>query len=520
MHTEGELVLSPPHISVEQKLQQTVEQFTFRSLSQEQDTLIRASIDGQDVLGILPTGGGKSACFQIPGIIMRQKTLVISPLIALQEDQVSALRKIGVKAFALHSNMDESRKQAVHFYFRNAPRDEPSFLYLSPELLMTEMFHERFDVVNFERLAVDEAHCVSTWGNSFRPDYQRIKLATMRLSIKQCSAYTATVDPRIEADIKKRIPLRPGFLRVAADPMRPNLNLRTQNPLKGMRAYQKGRGMKKFECLLSSLRVPEYEGPSIVYFSSRDEAFNVYDRFKCMSEVVNKKTHSFYLFHANLPYEDKQEALKGFRDDDDPLVFATSAFGMGINRADVRQIIHYSTPITLIDYAQQIGRGGRDGLPALCTTFHDPYTYFDREVDRAEFLTPKYDFVEKTLLKLQKIVASMPVAKRKKYNLQTFIRKTQIFLEQKGEMEQYLIDRYIERIMISVAILQNAGCIREGMNGIEVSDIVPNSPRHLKLIEKTEMQRRMQVREKQRVDEFFKTPEIDQRKLWDILRQD
>lgn len=491
--------------------------FNYDRLSPEQDTIIRAAIARHDVLGVLPTGGGKSACFQIPGIVTRDRTLVVSPLIALQEDQIAALRKLGIKAFALHSNMDESRKQAVHYYFKSAPRDEPSFLYLSPELLMTEMFHSRFDSVGFSRIAVDEAHCVSTWGNSFRPDYQRIRVATMRLNISHCSAFTATVDPRIEADIRKRTPLRKGYLRVASDPMRPNLELQLKNPVGHIRSGAKGRRWIKFQALIDTLGASGYAGPSIVYFSSRDEALYVYDRYATMGGTGWRGTP--YLFHSTLPYDDKRDALTGFRKDERPIVFATSAFGMGINRSDVRQIIHYSTPITLIDYAQQIGRGGRDGLPALCTAFHDRYEYESRLSERIQFLTPDYDFVERVHERLYKQLEKLSPAKRRGFNVQSFARRVQAMIERDDTVPEYQARRYLDKMNVSLAILQRVGYIHEGEKGLTLHAIEHGSPRHLALIEKTEMYRRMQERESARIAEFFSENELDQRKLWEILKR-
>lgn len=508
---------APPY---EEDLVAAIRQFRYDSLSGTQEKVIRANIEGRHTLAIMPTGGGKSACYQIPGVVTQERTLVISPLIALQEDQIAGLRELGIMAFALHSGMDEAKKQAVHYYFKYGPKDEASFLYLSPELLMTEMFHERFDSAGFYRLAVDEAHCVSTWGNSFRPDYQRIRVAAQRLDIPHCSAYTATVDPRIEKDIEKRIPLDSNFLRVAADPMRPNLKISITNPAQGLRPGQRGKGVRRLNALLDLLVVPEFMGTTIVYFSSRGGAVDAYFSYRDMSSAFGRKFHTPYLFHRMLPHEAKQEALKGFRKDIQPIIFATSAFGMGINRADVRQIIHHDTPISLIDYAQQIGRGGRDGLPALCTTFHDKELFLTREEAKVDKRIPKFEFVERTHTNLLKVLRNIKPENRSKYNVQSFIKRLQILLEKSGDMTQATMDKILQKTMTSLAILQNIGVIEETNTGLKVHRIVHGSGQHLKLLEKTEMQKRMEVREKQRLAEFFGNPDADQALLWELLQKE
>lgn len=500
-------------------LQNALSLYSFTHFTPEQEELIRASVQGRDVLGVLRTGNGKSACYQVPGIILRQRTLVISPLIALQENQVRELRDLGIKAWALHSNMDDARKGAVRHYYKVAKSDEPSFLYISPELLLTEMFHETFDHVGFNRLAVDEAHCCSTWGDSFRPDYQRIAVASRRLKIPHCSAFTATVDKKIEADIRKRIPLRPDFLKVSEDPMRPNLKIAFERML-GSNNTRNPRALfwERFGMLTRQLKDPRYEGPVIVYWNSKDGVTRLYDRIRHNGMFLRETGYTPYVFHADLPYEDKAAALSGFLNDAKPLVIATSAFGMGINRKDVRQIIHYRRPRMLIEYAQQIGRGGRDGEPALCTTFIGTSDNDEFELERVSWDAPTYEGIERVLTNLRRSVGRIvdPV-RRRRYNISSF--RTWMVKHIK-ESEQILNkSTYETRFLTSLALLQRVNLIQETKDGLVVHDIEPGGVKQKKLIELTMMHERMLVREQKRVQRFFSSPEPDQQVLWEILSE-
>lgn len=501
--------------SYEPLLQDVVtDQFGFASLSLDQDSIIRASIEGNDVLGILPTGGGKSACYQIPGIVTRSRTLVVSPLIALQDDQVRSLRKRGAQAFALHSGLDDMKRMAVHYYFKTAARDVPCFLYISPEMLLTDSFHERFDGAGFNRIAVDEAHCVSTWGNTFRPDYMRIRVAARRLGIPHCSAFTATIDPRIERDITERLSLRPDFVRVAASPFRPNLALKIERLVKETDSNRK-MGEKKLVRLFQLLSLPEYQGPTIVYCNSRDGATSLYLRLRRFGTIVEGRGYKPFLFHANLPYEDKMEALTGFLEHPAPIVIATSAFGMGIDRADVRQVIHYGTPFTLVDYAQQIGRAGRDGLPSLCTTFHSETDYLENQLKKLEFELPTYDFATRVLEWVRDAASRIPSEKRKSYNLRRFLARTSIVVEHSEHIKRKQV--YLDRVMSSVSLLQRTGLLKETGDGLVIHDMRPGGSASQKLMDLTQMHARMQVREKERLNEFFSDPDADQELLWELL---
>lgn len=503
--------------SYEERLREVVTLFGYDSLSEDQEPLIRASIEGYDTLGVLPTGGGKSACFQIPGVVTNAKTLVISPLIALQDDQVQKLRRLGIKAFAFHSNQTDVQRMAARFYFKTVTKEEPSFLYVSPEFLLSEDFMEFFGGTQFDRAAVDEAHCVSTWGDSFRPDYQRIRIAVQRLKIKHCSAFTATIDAKIEADIKRRLPLNPGYVTVRASPTRANIAL---SVIRGFDEENNTRvlGTKKSNELFKLLSTPEYRGPVIIYCGARDTAVSLYLRLMKYQSVLRTRGYTRpYLFHANLPYEDKLETLTGFLNDSQPIVVATSAFGMGIDRADVRQVIHYQTPYTLIDFAQQFGRAGRDGLPSRATVLHTRLDYLEDELKKMQFSVPDIDFVEQVHGWLKKRVGKLAVKERREYNLQKFMHVSRHMVMQTERIRHK--EAYMSRVQTSVALLQRAGVIVENADGFSVFGLDHDSDIFLNLLKKTQMHERMQVREKNRVAEFFGSSEPTQELLWEILQR-
>jgi RecQ family ATP-dependent DNA helicase len=509
--------IAVPDASIDARLAAVLQQFGFTSLSVSQDTLIRASIAGQDVLGVLPTGGGKSACYQIPGVVTGEKTIVISPLIALQDDQVRALRDRGVRAFAYHSNLDEVRRNAVRYYYKHAPQNEGSFLYVSPELLLTEQFQKDFKGVQFDRLAVDEAHCVSTWGDGFRPDYQRISIAKERMLIPITSAFTATIDAKIEADIKSRLPLRQDMLKVSAEPMRENLKLlvEKQPAIEGESTVV--RGKRRFARLLKRLTDERFKGPTIVYCRSQEQSARLFLKLRKMKAFLRKHGYTPYVYHAAVSYGEKEEALRGFKSDAFPLVFATSAFGMGIDRADVRQIIHYNTPITLIDYAQQIGRGGRDGRATLCTTFHDPDWLSGYHAMQVHGSLPDYIFTERVLGSLLRKLSKQGQKRRTVFTIAAYVQGMRHMVEASDELKNKKV--YLEKVRTSLELLRKAGLVADGALGVVAEEIVPGSRKQERLIEATQMRERMLVRERSRLLEFFNAEKPDQTLLWEILKR-
>lgn len=489
--------------------------FHYHALSPDQDKIIRSNIEGHDVLGILPTGGGKSAGFQIPGIVTKSRTLVVSPLIALQEDQIQALRYRGIKAFAFHSGLEESRKMAIRVYY-HWPADEASFLYISPELLLTETFHNIFKNTHFDRIAIDEAHCVSTWGDSFRPDYQRIRVAVRRLKIPHCSAFTATVDPRIEKDIRTRTPLKPDHVRVAASPLRPNLAIKVMHT--PPEASSRMAAIKKRGKLCSLLEHPEYQGPAIVYCSSRNVAATLYQRLSEYKDWLKLYGYTPNIFHGQLTFDDKRRTLRNFLEQPRPIVIATSAFGMGIDRPDVRQVIHYQAPYTLIDFAQQIGRAGRDGLPSRCTTLWSALELTELDRDHVSYDVPDIDFVLRVYGWLRKRLAKLDEAARRNYDLRLFMNQIAITVESSDQIHSKSL--YISKVNKSIALLIRARVIKETSEGMTVTPVDAGGPIFMSLIKLTEMNLRMQVRELERLHQFFESPEPTQELLWSILEKD
>jgi RecQ family ATP-dependent DNA helicase len=495
-------------------LAEALKLFGFEELKPEQEPLITASIAGKHVVGILPTGMGKSACYIIPGLVTGEKTIVISPLIALQEDQVQMLRKRGVHAYAMHSNMDEVRKAVARMFFKRSPKGEPAFLYISPEMFLSETFWSQMSGVHFDRIAVDEAHCVSTWGNSFRPDYLRIRAGAERMKITHCSAFTATTDEKIERDIVARLPLNADYVKIEASPMRPNLLLNIEDRSAGMKLKTVG-GRSKLNRLGELLLIPEFAGPTIVYCSSRTGSATLYESLR-KGAFCRQHGYTPYLFHAEVGYVDKTEALRGFQNDEKPLVVATSAFGLGIDRADVRQIVHYNIPHTLIDYAQQIGRAGRDNKPSLCTAFHAGSDYLDSSVLRINRDMPSVDFLIRTLENIHKSF-QRSVAKKKRFRLKSYTVRVRELIENSETVD--MKDAYMTRFMTTISLLEKVGLIEHRENG-EVVRLAPyGSIKFDRLLEETKMHERMLIREKQRLADFFGAEEPKQELLWEIIRR-
>ena len=309
---------------------------SFRPLQEE---IIQSVLKGQDALALLPTGGGKSICFQVPAFARPGLCLVISPLIALMKDQVETLRKKNITAFSLHSGM--TRKETIHT-LSLAGGSNCKFLYVSPERLETALFKEYLPGLDINLIAVDEAHCISQWGYDFRPAYLRIAALREELPSVPVLALTASATEAVQQDIcAKLLFRRPAIFRQSFE--RPNLS------------YSVFKTSSKINKILEILQnVP---GCGIIYCKSRK-------RTKTLSDLLNMQGIAADYYHAGLNPEQRNKKQEDWLNNTTRVIVCTNAFGMGIDKPDVRTVIHADAPDCLENYYQEAGRAGRDGKRA------------------------------------------------------------------------------------------------------------------------------------------------------------
>ncbi len=311
----------------------------FRPLQRD---IIETSLAGRDVFALLPTGGGKSLCFQIPALHRTGLTIVVSPLIALMKDQVDQLQAAGVAATFLNSTLSsaEARSRLAGLH-----RNEWKLLYVAPERLMLDNWQANLKAWNVAAIAIDEAHCVSEWGHDFRPEYRQIAKLRELLPDVPLMALTATATERVRADIIKHLKLRQPAVFVASF-NRPNLT------------YKVTPKEKPAEQIIAWVKKREDES-GIVYCASRAATERV-------AETLSAKGYSARAYHAGLSADERARNQELFLRDDVRIMCATIAFGMGINKPNVRFVIHYDLPKNIEGYYQETGRAGRDGLPGDC----------------------------------------------------------------------------------------------------------------------------------------------------------
>lgn len=319
----------------------------FDALRPLQGESIAATLAGRDTLTVLPTGGGKSLCFQVPPLVNGKLTIVVSPLIALMRDQIAGLKFAGISAGAVHSNSTDRESAELRAALGDGSL---RLVYMAPERLLQSRQVELLMKLDVGAIAIDEAHCISQWGHDFRPEYRR--LADLRVSFPgvPIGAYTATATPRVRRDIIEQLGLRSAAELVGTFD-RPNLTYRVLPRVDVVGQIE--------ECLRRNQGPDGHVRAAIVYCISRKETERIADALKA-------RGFDAAAYHAGMNARDRDRVSARFRDERLDVVTATVAFGMGIDRSDVRCVIHAAMPKSIEHYQQETGRAGRDGLPAEC----------------------------------------------------------------------------------------------------------------------------------------------------------
>ncbi len=336
--------------------------FGYKEFRDDQREVIQCALDKQDTLVIMPTGGGKSLCYQIPALVQNGLTLVISPLIALMADQVQALKTNGIEAEFVNSTMDSTAKRAV---FEKMEAGQLQLLYISPEKALSPAFLNYISQKEINLIAIDEAHCVSIWGNDFRPEYARLSKLISKLPDVPIMALTATADKATQTDISTQLGLRQPRKFISSFE-RKNIYVQV---LPGQSR------LKQIYDFLSS----QYGRAGIIYCLSR----------KSTEDLATKLRSAGYQaahYHAEIPREEKKRVQHAFQNDEIQIICATIAFGMGIDKSNIRWIIHYNMPKNIESYYQEIGRAGRDGARADALLFfsYRDVSIFRRFIDESD----------------------------------------------------------------------------------------------------------------------------------------
>lgn len=314
--------------------------FGFSTFRPGQRQIIEQILAGKSSAAVFPTGSGKSLCYQLPALLLPGLTLVISPLIALMKDQIDALLAKGIQAARLDSTLTNNEYQDV---MRGVRRGDIKLLYVAPERFMNERFRSAMLGIRISLFAVDEAHCVSEWGHNFRPDYLKLSLFARSFGAECVLALTATATPEVLEDICRSFDIQQNHA-VSTGFYRPNLTLLTM-PIEDS---------KRNDELLTDLR-RQPAGPTIIYVTQQGKAEEV-------AQMLSENALPAKFYHAGMKSEDRTATQEWFIQSKAGIVAATIAFGMGIDKADIRYVYHYNLPKSLENYSQEVGRAGRDGL--------------------------------------------------------------------------------------------------------------------------------------------------------------
>ena len=327
--------------------------FGFEDFREGQREVIGSILEGKDAVVVMPTGSGKSLCYQLPALILDGVTLVVSPLIALMKDQVDALQARGLPATFINSSISDTEQRARIDALR---RREHKLVYIAPERFRSSRFTSTLQEIPISLFAVDEAHCISTWGHDFRPDYLRLRSAIRSLGTVQTLALTATATPYVRSDIIQQLGLNNPQTFVSGFD-RPNLSIEVVHTEKVREKITRIRSLAR-----------QNPGSGIIYASTRKAVEEVGSKLKALDLKVS-------LYHAGMTDVQRVKAQDEFMSGRTQMIVATNAFGMGIDKPDIRFVVHYQMPGSIEAYYQEIGRAGRDGLPSTCVLL---FNYADK----------------------------------------------------------------------------------------------------------------------------------------------
>ncbi len=339
---------------MDKKKQQLIEllkiHFNYDSFRPGQEKAIDAILAGRNTIVVLPTGGGKSLIFQLPALVLEGVTLVVSPLIALMKDQVDSLERVGIPATFINSSVSLSETSRRLAQIRTGVY---RLIYISPERFYNQTFIQELKGLKVSLFAIDEAHCISQWGHDFRPSYLHLKEAIKLCGSPAVAALTATATPEVREDIARQLGLE-DYELVVSGFARPNLQLAAVMANNG----------RKLEYILEAVRSQE-GGSGIIYVGTRSKADEIV-------EFLSDYDIAAVSYHAGIDSESRSWVQEQFMQGKAQVVVATNAFGLGINKKDIRFVIHHDLPGTLEAYYQEAGRAGRDGLPSFCLLFYSP----------------------------------------------------------------------------------------------------------------------------------------------------